>query len=945
MQNRLRDLVRHGQSPWQDNIHRGLLVSGELARSVRSGDVTGLTSNPTIFEQAINQQPHYDSALQKLVRANKAPAAIVDALMIEDIRAATRIFAPVYARTKALDGYCSIEVNPELAHDTQGTIREARRVWKAVGRPNLMVKIPATLAGLPAITACIADGINVNVTLIFSLERYDAVMDAYLDGLERRVRARKPVAKIASVASFFVSRVDSAIDKQVDQRLLPMPLCEERRALERLRGRAAIANARLAYARFTDKFGSARFAALAAAGAQVQRPLWASTSTKNPAYPDTYYVDALVGPRSVNTMPPATLAAFKDHGQPENRIETGVDEARRVIDKLGSLGIAMSEVTEQLEREGVASFQASYRQLIAGVAARAEAIRLLAQTVLRLPGPLERRFRETCASLDRAGVGARLLKKDPTLWKPEDPAAQREITVRLGWLDVVRAMQAEAGALAAFGAAARADGFTHAVLCGMGGSSLAPEVFRLSFGVARTGLDLAILDSTDPAAVLAAERRSDPARTLYLISSKSGGTAEVNAFLAFFWDRVLRERGPDAVGSHFVAITDPGTSLDRLATERRFRHVFRNPPDIGGRYSALSYFGLVPAALIGVDVTKLLARAERMLLACAPGVRAASNPGLQLGAVLGSMALAGRDKLTLVTSGRTASFGAWVEQLVAESTGKEGKGVVPVVDEPPGAPSAYGKDRLFVAVHSGPPPAALGRLARAGHPVVTTGVKDAYDLGAEMLRWEIATAVLGYLLDINPFDQPNVQEAKDNTIRLLDEYARTGRLPDVQGSLAATPPTLGERLGAHLRRGRGKQYLGINAYLAPTPRRTTLLNALRSMIRDRYGVATTLGYGPRFLHSTGQLHKGGPPSGVFLELTTTDPTDVTVPGERFTFGLLKQAQALGDLTALAAHQRPIVSIRLDGQDLDRSLATLRDGLSNTRPRRTTARRRTTRARR
>jgi transaldolase/glucose-6-phosphate isomerase len=906
--NPLLELQRLGQSPWHDNIHRGLLISGTLRKLVRDGDITGLTSNPTIFEQAIRTGADYDDALTQLARRGKGPEEIVDALVVEDIRAAADVFAPVYKRTRGGDGYVSIEVNPGYANDTETTIREVHRLWRAVARPNLMVKIPATRAGIPAIERCIADGLNINITLIFALERYDEVMEAYLGGIAQRLEAGKPVERIASVASFFVSRVDTAVDKLLDQKMAGMS-AEERRRPAGLKGRAAIANAKLAYQAFRRKFTSDRFKDLARAGARLQRPLWASTSTKNPAYPDTYYVEALVGPDTVDTMPPQTLAAYKDHGHPENRLEQNVEEAHRVLAALAEVGIHMDAVTQQLEREGVASFARSFDSLVAVVAARREAVLVTERSTLQL-GRLERAVTRTLAALDEAHVSERLWQKDATLWKPKEPAAQAEIAHRLGWLDAPQSMRAEVEKLTAFAAAAREAGFTHALLCGMGGSSLAPEVFRKTFGVARGFLDLAVLDSTDPAAVLAAESRSDPARTLYLISSKSGGTVEVNAFLEFFWERVARVAGERA-GEHFVAITDPGTSLETLARERHFRQVFLNPPDIGGRYSALSYFGLVPAALIGIDLGKLLDRASRMLRASGDAVRAAHNPGLSLGAVLGTAAKAGRDKMTFLVADKVTTFAAWVEQLLAESTGKDGRGIVPIADEPLGRPRVYGKDRAFGHLHLAPKgDPAVRALARAGHPVATFRLADAYDVAGEFVRWEIATAAAGWVLDINPFDQPNVQESKDNTRALLATYAAEGRLPDPGGVLTADAPELPAVLAAHLRAVPARGYVALHAYLAANPRRERLLAELRAILRERLGVATTLGFGPRFLHSTGQLHKGGPATGVFLQLTCDDSTDVPVPGAQYTFGVLKAAQALGDYQALSSRGRRILRVHL-----------------------------------
>ena len=917
MASTLETLQQLGQSPWLDFITRDLLRSGKLAEMVRAGHVTGLTSNPTIFEQAISRTADYDDALATLVRAGKAAPAIVDALTIEDVRAAADVFAPVYAGAKRADGYVSIEVDPTLAHDAAGTVREAKRIWRAVNRPNLMVKIPATREGIPAIEETIAAGINVNVTLIFSLVRYGEVMDAYVRGLTRRLEAGTRVDRIASVASFFVSRVDTAVDRLLDERAADVS-GEQRAALERLRGKAAIANAKLAYLAFRERFGAEHFALLAREGARPQRPLWASTSTKNPAYPDVYYVEALIGPDTVDTLPPATLDAYLEHGHPERRIDGAVDRAREVVAQLERAGISLSRVTDRLETEGVASFVGSYRALVDTVAVRREAA-LVGQRATEALGPLARPLDPAARELDEASITARLWKKDVTLWPTDDPAAGDEIARRLGWLDLPETMAPQVPTLTSFADEVRAAGFTHAVLCGMGGSSLAPEVLRRSLGVRRGFLDLAVLDSTDPAAVLAAAQRSDPARTLYLVSSKSGDTIEVQAMLAFFWDRLQHLVGSRA-GAHMVAITDPGTRLEQLARERSFRRVFLNPPEVGGRYSALSLVGLVPAALMGHDLEKLLGRARRMRTACSAAVRAAKNPGVRLGAILAAGARTGRDKLTVVAADKIAGFADWVEQLLAESTGKQGLGIVPVVGEPLAPPAAYGNDRLFVAMHVGSGSGrSLASLVRARHPVVTLRLSDAYDVAGEFVRWEIATAIAGHLLGVNPFDQPNVQEAKTQTARLLAEPGR--RAAGLAATHAIDSPELPSELWRVLDQRNAKRYLALAAFIAPTGRRTKLLTEMRTRLRKQLGIATTLGYGPRFLHSTGQLHKGGPAAVTVLQLVAEDPVDVPVPGAGYSFGTLKAAQAAGDHEALTARDRTVFRINL-GRNVDAGLERL-----------------------
>lgn len=509
-------------------------------------------------------------------------------------------------------------------------------------------------------------------------------------------------------------------------------------------------------------------------------------------------------------------------------------------------------------------------------------------------GPLAEAVQHRLDRMDAEQVPARIWRHDHTVWKP-DPT---EITNRLGWLTVASDMRARVAELRAFAQQAAADGFTQALLLGMGGSSLAPEMFATTLGTAAGALDLTVLDTTHPAAIRAVEDALDLAGTLFIVASKSGGTLETRSQLEHFW---VRLGATPTIGDRFVAITDAGTSLEQLATERGFRAVFRNPSDIGGRYSALSLFGLVPAALIGADLEALLGSAESMAgeLRGGPGGErpSAENPGAWLGAVMGEAALAGRDKLTFVLPPPIATFGDWVEQLVAESTGKEGRGIVPVPGEDLGDPAVYGADRLFVALGDHP---ALAGLQAAGHPVVRLEPGSPDRLGAEILRFEFATAVAGAVLGINAFDQPNVEEAKRATRDIL-----------AAGGAAAAGQV---DPGAVAREGQTQpgDYLGVQAYLQRTPERAASLQRTRLRLRDRRQVATTVGFGPRFLHSTGQLHKGGPATGVFLQVVEdTRAVDLPIPGRTYSFGDLLAAQALGDLQALRARGRRVVRLAPD----------------------------------
>ncbi len=898
--NPLLELQRLGQSPWHDNIHRGLLRSGDLARLVRDGDVTGLTSNPTIFAEAIARGGEYDEALGALTAAGRTPEAIVETLIVDDVRAAADVFLPVFQRTRGADGYVSVEVAPTLAHDTAATMREARRLWRAVNRPNVMVKIPATVEGLPAIEECIFAGVNVNVTLIFSLARYDQVIDAFLRGLTRRLEAGMRVDRIASVASFFVSRVDTAVDRLLEDRI-GAAAGERRAQLERLRGKTGIAQAKLAYVRYRERFADG-FAGLTREGARPQRPLWASTSSKNPALPDVYYVEALIGPDTVNTMPPATLGAYKDHGHPDDRLGQAVDRARSVLAQLRQFGIDMDAVTARLESEGVAAFATSWQTLLDTVARRRDALRLAARTRARL-GPAERAVARALAELAGERVGGRLWSEDPTLWKREQGAPG---TGSNAWLTVPDAHGPAATAIGSLLADVRAAGLTRAVVCALGADALPADLLRRALGRGRGGLELHVLDAADPVAVLAAAERGDPARTLFVLCA-TGHAAVVERAFGMLWGRARAILG-DAAGAHFVAIGTPGGPLESLAGQHGFRRMFRTPADLGGRWAALSALGLVPAALLGADVGKLLERTRRMLTACDPVVPPHHNPGLWLGAALGALARSGRDKLTLLLPDRLVPFGAWIEQLVAGATGKDGHGLVPIVGEPAGTPALYGKDRLFVHVRLGATQDRVASsLAAAGHPVLTLGLTDGYDLGGEIVRWEMAVAAASHLLEVHPFAEPESLELEAAARRAL-----VAGLPHPADALVPTASDFAARLGTQLAAARGRRWVAITAWCARTPRRERLLADLRIAIRKRFGVATTVAFGAAAVYATGQLHVGGPPTAILLDLTADEGVSGDVADAR-------AASAAARASLLMARRRPLLRVHL-GRSIDAGLA-------------------------
>jgi transaldolase/glucose-6-phosphate isomerase len=888
---RLAALTEAGVSVWLDQIRRNLIDGGELARMVREDCLRGVTSNPAIFEKAILGSPDYDDELRELAERGLGPHDIYDEIAIRDVQLAADVLHPVWDDLDHADGFVSLEVSPYLAHDTDRTLEQVRDYWKRVDRPNLMIKIPGTDEGVPAIEQAISEGINVNVTLLFSVEAYARVAEAFVRGLERRRDAGESL-DVHSVASFFVSRVDTEVDKRLE-------------ALGRhdLLGTAAVANARAAYQHFKQTFHGERFAELRGAGAFVQRPLWASTGVKNPLYKDTKYVEELVAPETVNTMPMPTLLAVGEHG--EITPGTGDADASETLTALRDAGIDMDDVTAKLLRDGVRLFEEAMDKLIAGVDSRREAVVTGRPATIEsaIPGELERPIAERVRKAAEEDVPQRVWRKDETLWGGPGP----EIGNRLGWLTIADAMLEHADELDEFVEGVKRDGISHAVLLGMGGSSLAPEVFRQSFGKQEGGLDLHVLDSTDPGAVLAVERGVDLDKTLFIVSSKSGGTIETLSHFRYFHSKV-------GDGSRFVAVTDPGSPLVDLANDNGFRNVFLNDPDIGGRYSALSYFGLVPAALLGVDIRALLERAEVAEQACANYDHSSNNSGLWLGLALGELALHGRDKLTFAVAEPIASFGLWAEQLVAESTGKHGTGILPVAGEPLGPTDSYGHDRVFAHIQQKDAPEArfateMAELAKAGHPVLTVDAEGAEDLGRIMFFAEFATAVSGWVLGINPFDQPNVQEAKDNTNKVLEQYKSEGRLPAVEEADDAA-------LRALLSKAEPPHYVAIMGWTQPSDKLDSAIGDLRSAIRDATKATTTFGYGPRFLHSTGQFHKGGPKTGIFLQLVHDGDEDVEVPEAGYTFGTLKNAQATGDLLTLRAHDLPAERVRLEGHPAD-----------------------------
>ena len=942
---RLQALKEFDQSVWLDYIRRSSIVSHELERLISEDGLKGVTSNPAIFEKAIGGSTDYDTAIRSLEQEQDRDAmSLYEQLAIEDIQATADILLPIYQETNRRDGYVSLEVSPYLANDTEQTIAEARRLWSAVNKENLMVKVPATDAGIAAIEQLISEGININVTLLFDRQYYERVAEAYISGLEKFVQSGGDPSRVASVASFFISRIDVSVDNQINAKLKETKDPERIELLKSLLGKIAIANAKVTYQGSQELYQSDRWQALADQGAQPQRLLWASTGTKNPEYSDVLYVEELIGSNTVNTVPPATLTNFRDHGNSRSSLSENVAEAQTAIANLAKAGISLTEVTDKLLDEAVNSFSQAFDKLLSTVEKKREVV--LGEELDCLSYSLSEDLEQkVVASLDdwrTQGKIRRLWERDASLWTNEDE------NLWLSWLCTTEDQLGHIDRLRNLAAEVKQE-FEYVLLLGMGGSSLCPEVMKMTFGRIANFPELLILDSTDPAQIKSVEAKIDVAKTLFIVSSKSGSTLEPNIFKQYFFERLSEVVGAEAAGQQFIAVTDPGSKLQKIAERDNFRHIFFGIASIGGRYSALSNFGMVPAAAMGVDIPQFLDLTEEMVHSCAPSVPAEENPGVVLGTILGVLANVGRDKVTLITSPGIGDMGAWLEQLLAESTGKQGRGIIPVDLEPVGEPDIYGEDRLFVYLRltSTPDPmqdAAVEKLKQAGHPIVSIAVKDRYHIGQEFFRWEVATAVAGSIIGINAFNQPDVEASKIVTKELTSEYEATGTLPaespifDQSGIKLFTDEKnaaflkeqvsskdLAEYLQAHLNRLGAGDYFALLAYIEMNQPHTEQLQAIRKSIRDRFKVATCLGFGPRFLHSTGQAYKGGPNSGVFLQITCDDDLDLPVPQQKYSFGVVKAAQARGDFQVLVDRERRALRVHL-GKDVAAGLAALSEAI-------------------
>lgn len=900
-------LFESGQSIWLDYIRRGLIKNGKLAKDIERGLIRGVTSNPSIFRKAITDSQDYENALIPMALANVDPEYIFTQLTVEDIRNAADLFRDLYISSQGNDGFVSLEVSPLYAHDPEETLVQAKSIWKAVNRPNLMIKIPVTKEIFPVITELTASGINLNLTLLFSPERYEQAAEAYIAGLRQRVEKGETIDKIRSVASIFVSRVDTKIDSM---------LAETGVSTRNLQGKAAIRNAQKIYNRSLMIFNDENFGDIRERGGNVQRVLWASTSVKNKLFKQTYYVDALVGENTVNTVPPSTLDALLKSCETKPSLPAPEDEIETFFVSLQNAGINIDAVYAQLEDEGIAAFITDYNTTLDSVRSRCEGIR-------KNMGQLQNVIEESFQKFDRDSVMRRIFSKDPTVWT-FNTQSYPEIRNRLGWLDTYKTTESDITDYIALRNELKKEGISQIILIGTGGTSIAPEVIARIFEN-ETDIKIKVIDSTDPVEIAAVRKEYDPKSTLFIVSGKSGNAVEIHALMDYFFAQT-KEILKDKAGSRFIAITDSGSVLEKTASELGFRHIFHTDSSVGGRFSALTAFGIIPAILMGLDHHIISQKVAEMMKNCSPSLPAHRNEGAALGTFIGTAAISGKDKLTIIADPAFSSFGSWLELLIAESTGKEGKGIVPVDLEPELEDKLYANDRFFVYInHDNTYRDRIQKLQEEGYPVYEIAVDDEYDLFSEFYRWEIAVSVACSILYVNPFDQPDVLDGKICTSAKINEFHENGALKEPvpvwedEQTEVSTREEFGdlsqcrnynEIITRFISKAKsGKDYIAVNAYMSPSEESIVWLQQLRRTIMQCTNCATIIGFGPRFLHSTDQLFKGGQNNGFFIQVVTDHSDDILIPNENMSFKLLERAQALGNFESLIEKGRHVIRIR------------------------------------
>ncbi len=941
-----------GQGVWLDGFRRLLVSSGVFEAMVRDDAVSGVDCDLNLLAGAIGRGVEYADPLLRIAAAD-GELSPCEALLADEARIAAEALRGVFEATGGRDGLASVPAGTSSADDAESMSRIARRMATAAGLPNVVPKLPPTGAGFAVFEAMTAESLGVHIGPLFSLAAVQRATEAYVRGARARAGESRSEEPPPAVISFGVGPLDVAVDELLREKI--QAAGRDTSAAESLLGGVATAVAKVAYRRLREIL----VAEAGAAGSPAVGSLllaFADLSTGDARQPRRRYVESLTGPDTTAILSSGLLRNVAGRGEVDATLGQRVDDAEEILLELRGLGVDVDAIGEALEAGAIKQRASHFATLSRAVQRATEALLndlAGASAIASTGSPWSAQIPEIDASLvdldtaEAQDAVARLWARDPTLWSG-DAKVQELIANRLGWLDAAVETQFAGGEpQRRFAGQLQEAGVENVLLLGMGGSSLSAEVCCRVFESER----VRVLDSTVPARIRTVAGSVDPARTSILVASKSGTTTEVRALLNYFY--ALATPMLENPGERFAAITDPGTPLEQGAHELGFQRLWLAPADVGGRFSALTVFGTLPMAIMGVETPEILASARRMVASCSPEVPVAGNPAARLASAMHGAMVTGRDKLTFLPSPSLAAFGAWAEQLVAESTGKAGTGVIPIVAEPPGSVEEYADDRFFVSMRlqgeDDPEASArLDALEAAGHPVARIVLEDRHDIGGEFFRWEAAVALLGALMGINPFDQPDVQASKDRTAAILagagDGSSLAERSPAGVGNgwavyadlerdeeLAArlNGAEMADWLSAHLGRAEPPDYVGIQAFVAPERTTHRALQRLRVLLRRQFRVATSLGWGPRFLHSTGQLHKGGPDSALFLQITADDAEDIEVPGAGHSFGELARAQSMGDFAALQERGRRVVRVHLSdpGPGAEAMLAAAKQALS------------------
>ncbi|MCX7641582.1 MAG: bifunctional transaldolase/phosoglucose isomerase [Elusimicrobiales bacterium] len=892
-----------GQSIWLDSISRDMILNKTLANMIEKYDIVGLTSNPTIFENAILNSNSYDDSIQIAAKRFTKTQDIAYSLMIEDIQRTCDLLKNVYEKTNATDGFVSIEIPPTI-DDINSIIECSIKIWEMINRENLMIKIPATKNGIIAGEELLKKGINVNMTLIFSPQIYSKVADAYLSAIKWRIE-NNISGNIFSVASFFVSRIDTEVTNIFSNIINSITDIEKINEINMLKGKAAVTVSLIVYEIYLKKFYSDDFKKYKELGIKPQKLLWASTSTKEPLMKDSYYLDELCLPYTINTAPQQTIYAFFEHGSiNDEKIETRISQAHNIYEKIESFGVNWEKVYEKLLMEGIKKFISSYNNILKAIENKIKNISSQKITMQIYNAPIK----DLITKIEKENFIKRLFLKDVTLWK-KDIQDIKTIKNSLGWLEIPNKIKEKLIEIESFRDEIIKEGFRDVVLLGMGGSSLASEVIVNVFGQNKK-IKFYVLDSTNPDWINRIIKNIKLEKTIFIVSSKSGTTLETISHLKYIFN--LLKNKVKKPGKSFVAITDKNTPLEQIATKYKFRKIFINPSDIGGRFSVFSYFGLVPASFTQANLSKLITNAQNAM----SELNKDNSPGIVLGAFLGLSYLNGKDKLTLIVPKKLQRFGLWVEQLIAESTGKEGKGILPIIDYEIYEPSSYSNDRCFVVITLKNFPEneeKINQIIKSGHPLLKIYLDDIYDIAKEFYRWEIATALCGHIMKINPFDQPDVQFTKEFTQKIL-KSEKIKLIPQINTSkiniYTANIKNIKEKyiLWDIINNTNDNGYIAFCAYIDENTKNTMLLEKIKRLIIEKTSIPTITVYGPRYLHSIGQLFKGGKNSGTFIILTSKPKKDIKILGEDLSFKKICISQAQGDFLAMMKKGRKCIMI-------------------------------------